>query len=99
MSSAEREMLVRLTALAKEVGFTFRRDSNYFLMHDPARIAPFFSHTRKRWEDIFGYLDLDLDAQSLAEGVKQVKIIGRVESAGKAEYACRLALKVGQALA
>ena len=96
MSSAEREMLVRLTALAKEVGFTFRRDPNDFLMHDPARIAPFFSHTRKRWEDIFGYLDLDLDAQSLAEGVKQVKIIGRVESAGKANMRVDWRLKLGK---
>ena len=96
MSSAEREILVRLTALAREVGFTFRRDSNHFLMHDPARIAPFFSHTRKRWEDIFGYLDLDLDAQSLAEGVKQVTIIGRVESAGKADMRVDWRLKLGK---
>ena len=85
MSTAEREMLVRLTALAKQVGFKFRREQNDFLLHDPERVAAFFSHTRKRWEDVFGYLDFDLDAQTLAEGVKQVKIIGRVESAGKAE--------------
>ena len=96
MSSAEREMLVRLTALAKEVGFTFRREPNDFLMHDPARIAPFFSHTRKRWENIFGDLDLDLDAQSLAEGVKEVKIIGRVESAGKANMRVDWRLKLGK---
>jgi superfamily II DNA or RNA helicase len=96
MSIAEREMLVRLTALAKEVGFIFRRDPNDFLMHDAARIAPFFSHTRKRWEDVFGYLDLDLDAQSLAEGVKQVKIIGRVESAGKANMRVDWRLKLGK---
>ena len=96
MSSSEREILVRLTVLAKEVGFTFRRDSNHFLMHDPERIAPFFSHTRKRWEKIFGYLDLDLDAQSLAEGVQQVKIIGRVESAGKAEMRVDWRLKLGK---
>ena len=96
MSIAEREMLVRLTALAKEAGFIFRRDPNDFLMHDAARIAPFFSHTRKRWEDVFGYLDLDLDAQSLAEGVKQVKIIGRVESAGKANMRVDWRLKLGK---
>jgi superfamily II DNA or RNA helicase len=96
MSSAEREMLVRLTALAKEVGFKFRRESNDFLMRDPERIAPFFSHARKRWEEIFGYMDLDLDAQSLAEGVKQVKIIGRVESAGKADMRVDWRLKLGK---
>lgn len=96
MSSAEREMLVRLTAFAKEVGFNFRREPNDFLMRDPERIAPFFSHSRKRWEDVFGYLDLDLDAQTLAEGVKQVKIIGRVESAGKADMRVDWRLKLGK---
>ena len=96
MSSAEREMLLRLTVLAKEVGFKFRRESSDFLMRDPERIAPFFTHSRKRWEDLFGYMDLDLDAQTMAEGVKQVKIIGRVESAGKADMRVDWRLKLGK---
>ncbi|CAA6691486.1 MULTISPECIES: DEAD/DEAH box helicase [unclassified Lentimonas] len=96
MNSSEREMLVRLTALGKEVGFKFRRESSDFLMRDPERIAAFFSHARKRWEEVFGYMDLDLDAQSLAEGVKQVKIIGRVESAGKADMRVDWRLKLGK---
>jgi len=96
MTRSEREMLVRLTALAKEVGFKFRRESNDFLMRNPERIAGFFSYARKRWEDVFGYMDLDLDAQSLAEGVKQVKIIGRVESAGKADMRVDWRLKLGK---
>lgn len=78
---AEREALVRLTGRAKDAGFEFRRDSNDFIMRDPERIAPFFSHTRKRWESAFDFLDLDYEAQVMAEGVRQVKIIGRVESA------------------
>lgn len=79
--SAEREAVVRLTGRAKEAGFTFRREFNDFLLNDPARIAPFFSHTWKRWEDAFNYLDLDYEAQVMAEGVREVKIIGRVEAA------------------
>lgn len=79
--SAEREALVRLTGRAKEGGFEFRRDLNDFMMRDPERIAPFFSHTRKRWESAFDFLDLDYEAQVMAEGVRQVKIVGRVESA------------------
>ena len=79
--SAEREALVRLTGRAKDAGFAFRRDSNDFLMSDPERIGPFFSHTRKRWENSFHFLDLDYEAQIMAEGVRKVKIIGRVESA------------------
>ncbi|MFQ3225378.1 MAG: superfamily II DNA or RNA helicase [Lentimonas sp.] len=96
MASSEREMLVRLTALAKEVGFKFRRESNDFLMRDPERITPFFTHTRKRWGSIFGDMELDLDAQTMAEGVKQVKIIGRVESAGKADMRVDWRLKLGK---
>ena len=80
MSSGERELLVRLTAIAKEVGFNFRRESNDFLMRNPEQIAPFFSHTCKRWEAIFGYMDLDLDAQAMAEGEKQVKVIMDAEA-------------------
>ena len=96
MTSAEREMLVRLTAMAKDVGFHFRRDSNDFLMSDPERIGPFFSHARKRWEAVFDYMDLDLDAQDMAEGVKSVKIIGRVESAGDATMRVDWRLKLGK---
>ncbi len=79
--SSEREALVRLTGRAKEAGFKFRRERNDFVILDPERIAPFFSHTRKRWEEVFDYIDLDYEAQVMAEGVRSVKIIGRVESA------------------
>jgi superfamily II DNA or RNA helicase len=96
LTSAEREMLVRLTAMAKEVGFHFRRDANDFLLRDPERIGPFFSHARKRWEAVFDYLDLDLDAQEMAAGVKSVKIIGRVESAGNATMRVDWRLKLGK---
>jgi superfamily II DNA or RNA helicase len=96
MTSAEREMLVRFTALAREVGFQFRRDANDFILRDPERIAPFFTHTKKRWEAIFGYVDLDLDAQQMGAGVKQVKLIGRVESAGKTAMRVDWRLKLGR---
>ena len=96
LSSGEREVLVRLTGLAREVGFRFRRDSNDFILYDPARIAPFFTHTRKRWEELFGYLDLDFEAQRMAEGVREVKVIGRVESAGREQMRVDWRLKLGR---
>lgn len=96
MTTAERESLVRFTALAKEVGFRFRRDASDFIMRDPERIAPFFTHTKKRWEGIFGYVDLDLNAQQMGEGVKQVKLIGRVESAGPDAMRVDWRLKLGR---
>ncbi|MFL2832396.1 MAG: hypothetical protein ACJ0BK_02135 [Coraliomargaritaceae bacterium] len=71
--SVEREVLVRLTGRARESGFKFRRDSNDFILYDPERIAPFFSHALKRWDAAFNTIDLDLEAQRMAEGVREVK--------------------------
>lgn len=96
LSSREREVLVRLTGLTREVGFQFRRDSNDFILYDPGQIAPFFTHTRKRWEDVFGYLDLDFEAQLMAEGVREVKVVGRVESAGREQMRVDWRLKLGR---
>lgn len=96
LSRREREVLVRLTGLAREVGFQFRRDSNDFMLYDPNRIAPFFTHTRKRWEEIFSYLDLDFEAQRMAEGVRDVKVVGRVESAGREQMRVDWRLKLGR---
>ncbi|MFT5837106.1 MAG: hypothetical protein ACI9ZV_000610, partial [Candidatus Azotimanducaceae bacterium] len=96
MNSSERELLVRLTGRAREAGFKFRRDSNDFILHDPERIAPFFTHTRKRWEDAFHFIDLDFEAQRMAEGVREVKIVGRVESSGKEQMRVDWRLKLGR---
>ncbi|MDQ8209215.1 DEAD/DEAH box helicase [Coraliomargarita sp. SDUM461003] len=96
MHSSEREILVRLTAKARESGFQFRRESNDYILYDPERIAPFFSHTLKRWENVFSFIDLDLEAQRMAEGVREVKVIGRVESAGKEQMRVDWRLKLGR---
>ncbi|MGZ0657220.1 DEAD/DEAH box helicase [Coraliomargarita sp. W4R53] len=96
MHSAERETLVRLTAKARDAGFQFRRESNDFILYDPERIAPFFTHTRKRWEAVFSFVDLDLEAQLMAEGVREVKVIGRVESVGKEQMRVDWRLKLGR---
>lgn len=94
--SKEREALVRLTGLAKEAGFYFRSDHNDFLMSDAERIAPFFKNALKRWEAVFDFVDLDVDAQQMAEGVRKVKIVGRVESAGKDQMRVDWRLKLGR---
>ncbi len=93
---AEREVLVRLTGRAGEVGFKFRRDSNDFILYDPERIAPFFSHALKRWDAVFDSIDLDLEAQRMAEGVREVKVIGRVESSGQEQMRVDWRLKIGR---
>ena len=94
--AAEREVLVRLTGLAREVGFKFRRESNDFILYDSERVAPFFSHALKRWDEIFNSIDRDLEAQRMAEGVREVKVIGRVESSGQEQMRVDWRLKIGR---
>ncbi|TVP81420.1 MAG: DEAD/DEAH box helicase, partial [Puniceicoccaceae bacterium] len=96
ISSSEREALVRLTGRAREAGFKFRRERNDFVLSDADRIGPFFSHTRKRWESAFDYIDLDLEAQRMAEGVREVKVVGRVESSGEKAMRVDWRLKLGR---
>lgn len=96
MLAAEREALVRLTGRARDAGFQFRRESNDYILRDPDRIAPFFTHTRKRWEDSFHFIDLDLEAQRMAEGVRDVRVIGRVGSAGASRMRVDWRLKLGR---
>ncbi|MGB1128366.1 MAG: DEAD/DEAH box helicase [Opitutales bacterium] len=94
--SGEREALVRLTGLARDAGFNYRADANDFLLSDPEQIGPFFTHTTRRWEEVFSYIDLDLEAQQMAEGVRDVKIIGRVASAGEDAMQVDWRLKLGR---
>ena len=92
----ERELLVRLTVLAKEAGFEFRRESEDFVLSDPDSIATFFTATRKRWEKVFGSLTLDQSAQQLAEGVKKVRFRGNAKQSGKDSMRVDWRLRVGK---
>ena len=91
----EREMLVRLTGRAREAGFRYRRERGDFHMADPERIAPFLTHTRKRWEAVFGHVDLDAEARRMAEGVRRVEVVGRAETAGPGTMRVDWGLKLG----
>lgn len=93
--SDERELLVRLTGLAKNAGMLYRSQSNDFIFSDIERIAPFLKHTLPRWESIFGYVGLDLEAQLMAEGARDVKIVGRVEAEGRGGMRVDWRLKLG----
>ncbi|ADE55355.1 DEAD/DEAH box helicase [Coraliomargarita akajimensis] len=94
--SEEREALVRLTGLAKDAGFVFRGEHHDFLMSNAERIAPYLKRTLKCWEDSFGFVDLDYEARQMADGVREVKIIGRVESAGQDTMRVDWRLKLGR---
>ena len=96
LASAERELLVRLTALAKEAGFEYRRDSEDFWMSDANRIAAFFAGTYRRWETIFGQLNLGPEAAFLVEGIKPVELSGRAKESGKNAMSINWRLKVGK---
>lgn len=96
LSGVERELLVRLTALAKEAGFEYRRESEDFLMSNANSIAAFFAGTYRRWKKIFGQLNLSPEAESLVEGIKPVKLSGSAKQLSKGAMSISWRLKVGR---
>ncbi len=94
--SQERELLVRLTVLAKSAGLHYRHRSHDFSFNDVEQIAAFLKLTLPRWETIFGSVELDLEAQLMAEGAREVKIVGRVEAEGRQGMRVDWRLKLGQ---
>ncbi len=96
LTSAEREALVRLTGRAREAGFHYRVDQKDFLLANAEQIAPFFARELKHLEACFGYVDLDSDALQMAEGVRAVKVVGRVESAGQNAMKLSWQIKLGR---
>ena len=96
LTSKEREALVRLTGHAHDSGFHYRSEHKDFLLSNAEAIAPFFKRELKRLEECFDFVDLDYDAQQMAEGVRDVRIVGRVESAGRETMQVNWQLKLGR---
>ncbi len=96
LASAEREAIVRLTGHLHNSGFHYRMDDKDFLLADPEKILPFFKHNLKHLEECFDFVDLDSDARLMAEGIREVKIVGRVESAGQDTMKIDCRLKFGR---
>ncbi|PXA05190.1 ATP-dependent helicase [Coraliomargarita sinensis] len=94
--SDERELLVRLTGMARDAGFVYRGQSNDFIFNDIEQIAPFLKHALPRWESVFGYVDLDMETQLMAEGAREVKIVGRVKAKGRDRMQIDWRLKLGR---
>ena len=98
VSESEREKIVQLTVLTREVGFRFRKDKQDFLLSDFERIAGFFSHAKNRWENIFGSFVLDQGAKEMAHGLQKIKIVGRAESAGRSKMRLNYQFQLGSEL-
>lgn len=92
----EREQVVRLTGRAREAGFVYRQERSDFILKDPERIAVFFAVTREKWEGIFGPLALDMEAAYLAEGIRELKVVGRVEGEGRRDMRVDWRFRVGR---
>lgn len=97
-NSEERELLVRLTVLAKEAGFAYRRSQRDFMMNDADRIMGFFKRGLSRLEERFGKVELDAEAERMSEGVHSVAVLGRVSSAGATKIALDWEMRLGEDL-
>lgn len=98
VSELEREKIVQLTVLTREVGFRFRKEKEDFFLSDFERIAGFFSHAKKRWESIFGSFVLDQGAKEMAQGLQEIEILGRAESAGRSKMRMNYQFRLGSEL-
>lgn len=98
VSESEREKIVQLTVLTREVGFLFRKEKEDFLLSDFERIAGFFSHAKKRWESIFGSFVLDQGAKEMAQGLQEIEIVGLAESAGRSKMRLNYQFRLGSEL-
>ena len=96
LAAPERERLVRLTGLAYGAGFRFRPEAGDFLLDDPTRIGPFLARNLHKWEELFEYVDLDADAGRMTEGVRDVKLAGRMRAAGADRLTVDWRFKVGE---
>ena len=85
---------MRLTGLARG-GLSFSPDHKDFLLSNAERIAPFFKLALKL-ENVFHFVELDVEAQQMAQGVRQVKLVGRVQSAGQDRMRVDWRLKLGR---
>lgn len=94
--SDERELLVRLTGLARQAGFVYRGQNNDFVFNDIEQIGPFLKHALPRWESVFGYVNLDMETQLMAEGARELKIVGRAEARGGDAMQVDWRLKIGK---
>ena len=95
MKPEEREQMVQLTVLTREVGFRFRPSKKDFILSDFEKISGFFSRGRKRWEGLFGAFLLDNEAQQMAQGIQSVEIMGRAESVGRNKMQLDYRFKLG----
>ena len=98
VSESEREKIVQLTVLTREIGFRFRKEKEDFFLSDFERIAGFFSHAKKRWESIFGSFVLDQGAKEMAQGLQEIEILGRAESAGRSKMRMNYQFRLGSEL-
>ena len=98
VSETEREKIVQLTVLTREIGFHFRKEKKDFFLSDFERIAGFFSHAKKRWESTFGSFVLDQGAEEMAQGMKKIEILGRAESAGRGKMKMDYQFRLGSEL-
>ena len=98
VSETEREKIVQLTVLTREIGFRFRKEKEDFFLSDFERIAGFFSHAKKRWESIFGSFVLDSGAEEMAQGLKKIEILGRAETAGRSKMRMDYQFRLGSEL-
>ena len=94
VSPEEREAIVRLTGHLCRAGFRYRSDKKDFLLTEPEQILGFFKSNLESFREAFGRVEMDAEAQLMAEGVQEVSVVAQVEAAGPADMTINCRIRV-----
>ena len=95
-NSYERELLVRLTVMAKEVGFVYRRKQKDFMLSDPEKIPAFLNSGIPRWRKRFGVIKMNAEAERMSLGAQSIEVKGRVEAVQGARFKVDWRMQLGE---
>ncbi|MGF1530269.1 MAG: DEAD/DEAH box helicase [Puniceicoccaceae bacterium] len=80
LSGAHREQLIRLSALAKKSGFSFRSDQKKFYLEGSERFHPFLNGALQQWRSLFD-VRLGPTVQEISNGIRPARVIAKVSPA------------------
>lgn len=82
LTDAEREMLIRLTSMARRAGFRYHTGRAGYLMDETLRMAAFVRQELRRWETYFTVVT-EPGLECLGQGVRTVGLTGEALESGK----------------
>lgn len=91
---SRREGVIRLSSMARKVGFQLNDNVGYFLLEGSDRFLPFLQNGLKEWRKVFS-ITLDPEVQTLLRGVQNVTVVARTEPTAAGRFRLNWSLVLG----